>query len=151
MKKGYVISFIIGGLLFGFISFVSATILYSAKDIEYKDSNVQDAIDDLYTIANERGKRVSIGSSNTTATNTFNVSNLIEDCHNAVLDDFIVSLKGVTVTPNSSSNVNRTGTISYTYNKDTCVFTVPLNYEIWNGWIWYANYNVYYEKGFSLN
>lgn len=45
MKKIFIF---ITGLLLGISVAVSATILYSAKDIEYKDTNVEEAINDLY-------------------------------------------------------------------------------------------------------
>lgn len=51
MKKN--ILFTILGIILGICGTVSATLLYSAKDIEYKESNVQDAIDDLYSIKND--------------------------------------------------------------------------------------------------
>lgn len=47
MKKIFIF---ITGLLLGICVAVSATILYSAKDIEYKDTNVEEAINDLYDI-----------------------------------------------------------------------------------------------------
>ena len=44
---------IITGLIISIVVGVNATILYSAKDIEYKDTNVEEAINDLYGIKDE--------------------------------------------------------------------------------------------------
>ena len=52
MKK--TILTLIIGIIIGITVTVTATVLYSAKDIEYKDSNVEDAINDLYSIKDER-------------------------------------------------------------------------------------------------
>lgn len=53
-KKSNILSFVIGGFVFGIIGIVSATILYQANEIGYTPNdeseinNVQDALDDLY-------------------------------------------------------------------------------------------------------
>ena len=58
LKKSNILSFIIGGFIFGIIGIVSATILYQANEIGYTPNdeseinNVQDALDDLYNKQN---------------------------------------------------------------------------------------------------
>lgn len=66
MKK-IILSYIMG-LITMLIVGVSAVYLYNAKDIEYKDSNVQDAIDDLYNKYNKHSISFDLdgGTINTT-------------------------------------------------------------------------------------
>ena len=45
-KKGYIFSFILGAIVFGSVGVYASNIL--ASDITYKDTNVEDALDELY-------------------------------------------------------------------------------------------------------
>ena len=85
-KKSNVLSFIIGGFIFGIIGIVSATILYQANEIGYTPNdeseinNVQDALDDLYNRTNRFSNlvlkiRTESYSKNDNGTSNYNLDN----------------------------------------------------------------------------
>ena len=62
MKK-YIIGFILGALIFGSVGVLASTIL--ARDISYKNTNVEDALDDLYAKAPKKICELKSGTANT--------------------------------------------------------------------------------------
>lgn len=70
----------ISGFLFASLIYVSATLLYNAKDIEYKDTNVESAINDLYSIKDDLD--ITSLSLNTCNDNLNSTKSTLNTCNN---------------------------------------------------------------------
>ncbi len=72
--KNNIFGFILGAIIFGCLGVVAATAI-NARDIAYKDSNVEEALDDLYDKANNSNDYTSgILILNSTTSNSINLN-----------------------------------------------------------------------------
>ena len=98
MKKGYIISFILGAIIFGTIGVMAANTI-EATNVTYKNTTVESAIDDLYTKATTYKKL-------DTLTNELTSSDLLSGKQGYKADGTVVN--GNISTYNGNTNITPT-------------------------------------------
>ena len=131
--KNNIFGFILGGIIFGFIGVGAAEYIYSSEKISYGDSDVKNALDELYDYSNSH-KTQKLGT--ISGNESLNVSSILDNYQSLDSSKFIYIVSKVT----SVGGYNTAGSPeNHNFAAKTFVFDLSLNYDNTTGIITITN------------